>query len=293
MKKYLIVVLFVFLTVALASAKTTVCASLPDLASIASYIGGDRVDVMSIARSTADPHSVEVLPAYMVKVSRADLYLKIGLSLDQWADQIVDGARNSNLKIIDCSKNIPVLEKPTGKVDASMGDVHPEGNPHYWLDPDNGVIIAQTIADALTAFDAEGAAVYAANLERFKTEAAQKSADWKTALNGLANKSIVTYHSSWVYFANAFGLTIAAKIEPVPGIPPTATHLAFLVKTIQDLHINTVIQEPYFSDDGATYLARQTGVHVVKLAPSCDDVSAGAYLSHFQNIVNQLVAVQP
>jgi zinc/manganese transport system substrate-binding protein len=270
-----------------AYAKLTVAASLPDLASIAAYIGGDRVSAFSIAGPNVDPHSVEVLPSYMVRVSRASLYLKLGLSGDQWADQIIDGSRNAKLKIVDCSKGIAVLEKPT-KADASMGDVHPEGNPHYWLDPNNGVIVAQTIADALTSADPQGADTYQANLDRFKAEIAEKLAGWKASAAAIPNKMILTYHSSWSYFANAFGLTIPIHIEPIPGIPPNAGYLAHLVKVVKEQHITTALQEPYFSDDAANFLARETGVRVIKISPSCPDASPGAYFAHFQKIFDAL-----
>jgi zinc/manganese transport system substrate-binding protein len=268
--------------------KITIGASLPDLGSIAATIGGDRVETFSIARSSNDPHSVEVLPTYMVRVSRADVYLKVGLGLDQWSDQILEGARNSKIAVIDCSRGIIVLEKPTTKVDASLGDVHPEGNPHYWLDPANGLIIARTIADALIQIDPAGSANYSKNLAVFESELHQKLGEWESDAASLPNHYIVTYHSSWVYFAKAFGFNIAAKIEPVPGIPPTANHLVELVKIIQDQQVKLVIQEPYFSDDGANYLARETGVRILKLAPSCSDVSAASYLNHFQEIINAL-----
>lgn len=243
--------------VACVQAKVIVGASLTDLGSIASAIGGERVDVFAISRASSDPHNVEVLPSYMVRVSRADIYLKVGLSLDQWADGIIDGARNSKLKLVDCSKGIAVLEKPTGKVDASMGDVHPEGNPHYWLDPQNGLIIAQTVHDALIAADPAGKEIYDANLAKFSAELTTRLATWKESAGRLTNHTIITYHSSWPYFANAFGFTIVAKVEPVPGIPPTGSHLAELVDIIRQQHVAVVIQEPYFADDGPNYLAQR------------------------------------
>src|SRR5688500_18297305 len=113
--------------------KAQVAASLPDLASTAASVGGNRVEVFAIAKASANPHSVEVLPSYMIKVARARVYLKVGLWLDGWADAVIDGSRNKGLLVADCSAGIPVLEKPEGKVDASHGDVHPHGNPHYWL----------------------------------------------------------------------------------------------------------------------------------------------------------------
>ena len=132
-----------------ASAKVRVVASIPDLASIAATVGGDGVEASSIARGGSDAHRVEVLPSYMVRVSRADLFLKVGLGLDLWADQIVDGSHNARVTIVDCSRDIEPLERPAGRVDARMGDVHPDGNPHYWLDPRNGGVVARTIAEAL------------------------------------------------------------------------------------------------------------------------------------------------
>ena len=131
-----------------ASARIRVAASLTDLASIASSVGGDQVETFAIARPTADPHRVEVLPSYMVQVARANLYLKVGLGLDQWADGIVDGSHNAKLQVLDCSRDIQPLDKPA-QVNASMGDVHPLGNPHYWLDPRNGAIVAREIAEEL------------------------------------------------------------------------------------------------------------------------------------------------
>jgi len=139
----------IFIAVSPVGATIRIVASLPDIGSIASYIGGDKVEVASIAQANANPHSVEVFPSYMAKAARASLFLKCGLALDQWADAIIDGSRNNNLMVIDCSSGINVLEKPTGKVDASKGDVHPFGNPHYWLDPSNGVVIAQNILEGL------------------------------------------------------------------------------------------------------------------------------------------------
>jgi len=293
MKKILLILCGAFLLSTAAFAKLTVAASLPDLASIASYIGGDRVTVFSINRSSNDPHTVEVLPSYMVKVSRADIYLKVGLSLDQWADGIIDGARNSKLRVVNCSQNIPVLEKPD-RADASLsalGDVHPQGNPHYWLNPNNGVIVARTIADALTAADPSGASTYRDNLAKFQAEEAQKMTEWKGAAAAFSNHNIITYHSSWVYFADAFGFNIVAKVEPLPGIPPSPSHLANLVNAIKTQHVKVIVQEPYFSDDAPGYLARETGVKVVKVSPSCADANPTSYLDHFQQIFDALKAV--
>jgi zinc/manganese transport system substrate-binding protein len=154
-----------------AHAKVLVAASTNDLASIAASVGGDAIEVFAIARPSSDPHRIEALPSYMVKVSRAKVYLKVGLGLDQWADAIVDGSRNARIQMVDCSAGVRVLEKPSGKVDASMGDVHPDGNPHYWMDPRNGGPVARNIAEALGKADPANAARFKAAAEAFAKDA--------------------------------------------------------------------------------------------------------------------------
>jgi zinc/manganese transport system substrate-binding protein len=290
MKKHLIsFVVLVFAGVApLCAAPLRIAAALPDLASIASYIGGDKVEVFSIGRNNANPHAVEVLPSYMMKVSRAAVYLKAGLALDQWSDAIIDGSRNGKLIVADCSGGITPLQKPSGKVDASMGDVHPDGNPHYWLDPANGAIIAGNVLAALKKADPDHAEYYEKNCARFKGELGKRLAGWKAAMAGVSGQKVISYHSSWIYFTTAFNLAVAGNVEPLPGIPPTAKHLAELVDIIKKDHISMLLQEAYFPDDAPKFLARQTGIRVFKLMPSCDNATADAYLSHFDEIVSKL-----
>lgn len=269
-------------------AQVKIAASLPDIASIAAYIGGDKVEVFSIAKSNANPHIVEVLPSYMIKVSKAGVYLKSGLSLDQWADEIIDGSRNSKLIVADCSKGVSALQKPQGKVDASMGDVHPEGNPHYWLDPANGIVIADNVLLTLKAVDPSNGVYYDKNYESFKNEAEKRIADWKTTMSKQSGQRIICYHSSWVYFASAYNLIIAGNVEPLPGIPPTGKHLAELVSIIKNNAISILLQEPYFSDEAPKFLTRQTGIKVYKFTPSCNGTSKDSYFKHFDEMINQL-----
>ena len=271
-----------------ADAKVRVAASLTDLASIASTVGGDQIDVFAIARPADDPHRVEALPSYMVKVSRAQIYLKVGLGLDQWADAIIDGSRNDKVKVVDCSRGISVLEKPTGKVDASMGDVHPDGNPHYWLDPRNGAIVANNIAEGLAEVDPANAATYRARAAAFAKDVDAAFARDQAIAAKLPEKTIFTYHRSWSYFAAAFGLDVAANVEPVPGIPPTAKHLAELIDIAKNRHVPVLIQEPYFPAESGKFLERQVGVHPVVASPSCADATAGSYLAHFDTILNDM-----
>jgi zinc/manganese transport system substrate-binding protein len=275
-----------------ASARLRVIASTTDLASIAASVGGGLIEASAIARPGADVHRVEVLPSYMVQVARADLYLKVGLGLDQWADGIIDGSRNAKLKVLDCGAGITPLEKPA-TVNASMGDVHPFGNPHYWLDPRNGAIVAREIADELGRRDPANAAAYGARAEAFAKEADAAFARGKRIVAKLPVKTVFTYHSSWVYLAQAFGLEIAATAEPVPGIPPTAKHLQELVAIARQRKVTALIQEPYFSDDAGKFLARESGVRIVRASPSCDGPQAGSYLAHFDAVLGQLAGAAP
>jgi zinc/manganese transport system substrate-binding protein len=166
-----------------------------------------------------------------------------------------------------------------------MGDVHPTGNPHYWLDPRNGGIVARSIAEALARLDPAHAGEYTARAEEFARHCEAEAAKGRAAVAGMPVKDVITYHQSWVYLADAFGFTVAGTVEPVPGIPPTAKHLQELVAMIMDRKVPLLLYEPYFSDDAGDFLKRQTAIHAEKLSPSCEDVSAGSYLSHFDRIV--------
>ncbi len=268
------------------SAKVRVVASTTDLGSIASAVGGDQVEVVAICRPNADPHHVEVLPSYMVRVSRAKLYLKVGMFLDQWADQIIDGSHNGDVTIVDCSKGIRALEVPTTRPNASMGDVHPNGNPHYWLDPRNGGIVARTIAEALAKTDPGHADEYRARAETFAGDCEAAAQRGQGAVAAMPVREVLTYHQSWTYLADAFGFTVAGTVEPVPGIPPTAKHLQELVALIREHKVPVLLYEPYFGDDAGQFLERQTGIRVEQVSPSCDDVAPTSYLAHFDRIVN-------
>lgn len=288
MKSLSCIALSAALSAAPAAAKMQVAASINDLASIAAYIGGEEVEVFSIAKPGANPHSVEVLPSYMIKVSRAAVYLKVGLGLDAWAQDILEGSRNSGILVQDCGSQgdaglpaITVLDKPAGKVDASQGDVHAQGNPHYWLDPANGPVIAARIAHVLAKADPGHAQQFAANAKRFGAECAQRAEGWRARMAPLKGSAIVTYHSSWAYFAKAFGLRLVGQVEPFPGIPPSAKHLQGLVARIKSEKASVLIQEPYFGDGDAKFLQRQAGIRVYRFTPSCAGTGPEDWFRHF------------
>jgi len=272
-----------------AHAKVAIVTSTTDIKSIAEMIGGDLVTVESLNKGASNPHSVETLPSYMLKVSKADLYCKIGLDLDAWAAPIIDGSRNGRLVVVDCSQNVPVLGKPTQKVDASMGDVHPLGNPHYWLDPNNGLIIADNILEGLISVDPANADTYRKNRDSFAAKLNQKIAEWKSIAAILQGTEIVTYHDSWLYFANAFGIKVDGFVEPRPGIEPTPSHTAEIIELVRKRQIKTICMEPYFSDRAPRTIARETGAKVVVIPPSVGGVTGAVdYFSLFDTILRIL-----
>jgi zinc/manganese transport system substrate-binding protein len=290
MKRYMIFCLIFFSFFIRAEAKVKIVASLSDLASIAEVIGGDKVEVQSICKGTSNPHFVEVLPSYMMKVSKAELYLKVGLGLDFWANPIIDGSRNGRLEVIDCSKGIEVLEKPTTKVDASMGDVHPEGNPHYWLDPANGLVIAQNIVSGLIKVDPDNASFYESQLLQFEQKLSQKQKEWSEKAQSLKGLKMVTYHESWPYFASRFGIDVVGFVEPKPGIEPTPSHTAQLIQQIKNQNIKIIGKEPYFSDRAPKAISRATGALVVDLPPSVGGVpEARDYFALFDYLLDALL----
>jgi zinc/manganese transport system substrate-binding protein len=272
------------------NAKINVVTSTSDLKSIAEYIGGDRVSVTSIASGKSNPHFVEVLPSYMVTVSRADIYFKVGLELDFWAAPIIDGSRNGKLVIVDCSQGVEPMEKPTAKVDASMGDVHPQGNPHYWLDPANGLIIAKNISKGLSQVDPAGTSVYEGNLSRFESELKTKMEVWKKEAEPLSGMEIITYHNSWPYFCRVFGLKVAGFIEPKPGIEPTPRHTAELIELVKSRGVKIIGKEPYFSDRTPKAISRATGAEVIDLPPSVGGIlEIKDYFGLFDYLLNALL----
>jgi ABC-type Zn uptake system ZnuABC Zn-binding protein ZnuA len=274
-----------------ALAAVQVVASTTDIKSIAEYIGGPQIMVKSITTGKDNPHFVEALPSYMVMVSKAALYLKIGLGLDFWANPIIDGSRNSRLLIADCSEGVEVLEKPSGTVDASMGDVHPQGNPHYWLDPRNGLVMARNIEKALAQVDPVNAPLYEANLLKFEAELRSKIETWQKAAEPLKGLEIITYHNSWPYLCKFLGIKAAGFVEPKPGIEPTASHIAELIDLMKSRGIRIIGKEPYFSYNAPKIIANAVGGRVIDLPPSVGGAEGiPTYLSLFDLLLSRLTS---
>lgn len=288
-------ILYLGLTIALALwgshavAAVKIVASSSDLAAIATEIGGDKIEVTSIGQGKTNLHFVEMLPSYMLKVSKANLYLKIGLAMDQWADGIIDGSRNDKLVVVDCSNGVDVVDKPTGKVDASMGDVHPQGNPHYWLDPRNGQVIAKNILDGLIKADPANSSAYQANYDAFVKKLDSAWQRWSTDAAALKGTRFISYHSTWAYFSRAFGIEVAGFIEPKPGIEPTASHTSELIELMNQRQVKIIFREPYFSERAPNALAKATGAAVYTVPSSVGGVAeATDYFTLFDTLLGTL-----
>lgn len=288
--KFIIIAVLAEVIPILSAPKIKIVASTSDLGAIAKEVGGSQVEVTVISPPRGNPHYLEVVPSHMVAVAKADLYLKVGMGLDYWADRIIDGSRNKRLLVVDCSKNIEKLEIPTGRIDALMGDIHPEGNPHYWLNPLNGLIIAQTITEALIQVDPSNSSLFMEAMHRFADRLKLKWEEWTQAGQVLRGLKIVTYHNSWPYFARAFGIEVIGFIEPYPGVEPTPSHIAQLSKKMLSLGVRVIGKEPYFESRTPRALASSTGATVIDLPPSVGSLPGiDNYFSLFDHLIGVLV----
>ncbi len=279
----------------LAIAKLNVVATTEDIASIVKEVGGDLVDVKAIAKGYQDPHLIEAKPSYMLKVNRADLLVYQGLELEVgWLPLLIQGGRNPKVLPgkpghLDLSQAIAPLEVPTGTLDRSMGDVHPLGNPHYHLNPENGLLMAQSIADRLHRLDPANAEIYTNNLERFRHRLQNKIAEWKAKLEGFRGTRLVTYHATWLYLLDYFGFESIGTIENRPGIPPSSKHLAELSAVMQQTGTKTILQANFYDDEFSELLAGKAQGTVMILPVSVGGVTeATDYFSLFDVLTGEL-----
>lgn len=257
-----------------AQAKLRVVTTTSDLAALAREVGGEFVEADSIAKGYQDPHFVEAKPSYLLKLKRADLFVQSGLELETgWAPSLLINCRNPKILpggrgFLDASQSVEVLEKPAGAVDRSLGDVHPLGNPHFWLHPGNGRGIARLIARRLKELDGAHSREFDANLARFESRLEGKEKEWLERAAALKGLRVVTYHNSWPYFAEFFGLSVVNFVEPRPGIPPSPAHVRALIDQMRRERTPLLIMEPYFDDKLPAKIAREAGSRLVVLAPS-------------------------
>ena len=293
--KRLALLISLALVAAPASAAVHVVTSIQDFASIADSIGGKRVDTFALSRGYQDPHFVEPKPSFVLKLSHADLLIVAGLELEiGYLPPLLDQSRNDKIRpgtrgYLDASTGCDILEKPTQTVTRAMGDVHPFGNPHYWLDPNNGRVIARAIAARLSELDPAGAAEYKANLAAFEAKLAAAEQRWDGVLGPYAGTEVVTYHNSWPNFLKRFRLVAAGYIEPKPGVPPSPAHTIEIMNTIQQKKVPVILMEPYFDQKTPKSIAEKTGAKLLTFIPSVGGVpEAKDYVSLFDYDVKLL-----
>jgi zinc/manganese transport system substrate-binding protein len=278
-----------------ASAAIKVIATTQDLAAIVAEVGGDKVTVEALARGYQDPHFVEAKPSFVFKLNSADLLVVVGRELEMgWLPALITQSRNSKLQpggagYFDASQTARILDMPTGQVTRAMGDVHPSGNPHYWLDPANGRRIAKALQEKLTALSGGDAAYFAQRYADFDRRLAAAEGRWKAALAPYKGTKVVTYHRSWSNFAEAFGLDVIGFVEPKPGVPPSPSHTLMLIQEMKRQGVKLILVEPYFDLKTPNAIARDTGAQVLVMPPSVGGVKEAAdYIKLFDYDVNLL-----
>jgi zinc/manganese transport system substrate-binding protein len=273
-----------------------VVTTITDLKSITELIGGNKVSVMSIASGYQNPHFVDPKPSYIINLSGADLFVTVGLDLETgWSPQLLSSSRNNKIQkgsagYVDASTGVTLYQVPSA-VNRAEGDIHIYGNPHYWLDPINGKVIARNIADGLERVDPANKATYEANLQAFNSKIDAKMKEWQLKMAPFKGSKIIAYHNEWVYFETRFGLQIVDFMEPKPGIPPSPSQLVKVIKEVKANNIKVIISSPYFTTSSSDVVSKQTGAKELTLATSTGAFdSIKNYFDLFDYNINQLTA---
>ena len=251
-----------------------VVTSTTDMAALAQEVGGDKIKVESVAKGYQDPHFVEAKPSFLLKLRQADLLIAVGLDLEiGWLPPLITQSGNGRIQpgsagYLDASQFAEILEKPTGQVSRAMGDVHPLGNPHYWLDPDNGRRVAKGIAGKLAEMDPGNAAYFQQRYQDFDKRLTEAEKRWEGQMAPYHGRKVVSYHKSLPNFARHFGLDVVGYVEPRPGIPPSPGHTIELMGLMKREGVKVILVEPYFDLKTPNAIARDTGGQVVVMLPS-------------------------
>jgi zinc/manganese transport system substrate-binding protein len=274
MKKICISILNLILSVSIVSAsQIKVVATTQDMKSIASIIGGDKVDVFGIATGYQNPHFVDPKPSYIIKLSQADLFITLGLDLENgWSPSLLTSSKNNKIQkgtdgYVDASVGVTLMQVPTS-INRAEGDIHIFGNPHYWLDPLNGKIIARNICNGLTKISPANKNYFEGNLKIFNETIDSKLNAWNASMSKFKGTKVIAYHNEWCYFENRFGLKIVDFMEPKAGIPPTPSQLVKIIKEVQENNIKVIISSPYFTTSSSDVVSKQTGAKSLVLATS-------------------------
>ena len=299
-KVCLVILLALLFTTSLpleAQSKLNVIATTEDLASIASEVGGDHISVESIAKGYQDPHFVEAKPSFILKLQKADILILVGRELEiGWLPPLIQQSRNSKIQVgadgyLDASLQARILEVPQGQITRAEGDVHPLGNPHYWMDPENGKIIAREIFDKFVRFRPNDGAYFEQRLNSFLSRVSDSEKRWIDMMAPYKGTKVVTYHRSFPNFADRFGLDIVGYVEPKPGIPPTPQHTLDLINDMKRMNVKLVLVEPYFDLKTPNAIGRATGAEVMVMPPSVGGVKEVTdYFKLFDYDLNLLIA---
>src|SRR3954469_7642652 len=279
-----------------AQGKLNVITTTEDLAAIAREIGGDHATVEALARGYQDPHFVEAKPSFILKLQKADVLVVVGRELEiGWLPPLIQQSRNSKIQpgsagYLDASQQATILEVPTGQVTRAMGDVHPLGNPHYWMDPENGKRIAKEIADKLSQIRPNDKAFFDQKLADFNTRMDAAEKRWVAQMAPYKGTKVVTYHRSFPNFAERLGPDIVGYVDPKPGIPPSPQHTLDLITDMKRLNVKIVLVEPYFDLKTPNAIGRDTGAKVLVMPPSVGGVKdAPDYFKLFDYDINLFV----
>jgi ABC-type Zn uptake system ZnuABC Zn-binding protein ZnuA len=260
------------LSAAFAHADLKVATALSDLADVAQAVGGPHVQAVSLCKGYEDPHFVPAKPSLMRAIRDADVFISTGLELDGgWLPLVLPGSRNPKIQpgapgFVDGSEGVAVLEKPKGTVSRADGDIHPLGNPHYYLDPKALQVLAKHLAGVFSGLDAANAKDYAANAQAFDARLDAGLARWQAALKPYAGAPVVVYHENFVYFAERFGLKVFGTVEDKPGIPPSPRHIAELAAQMRQAGVKVVLYQPYQDGSAAKGLADKAGATAIEAA---------------------------
>jgi zinc/manganese transport system substrate-binding protein len=280
----------------LAHAELEVIATTPDLANLAAAVGGRRVHVQALALPTQDPHWVDARPSLVLQLSRADLLLSIGAELEiGWLPTLLVGSRNGRVQrgspgFLEAAQLVDLLERPTGKVDRSQGDIHPSGNPHFLFDPRRAERVAVGIGKRLAEIDPEGRATYLENTTRFVQTLRQARQRWEERLSKARGREVLTFHRSLSYLADWLGLIVVDYLEPKPGVPPNPRHVAQLIARCKEHPVSALLQESWYPSSTSELFAAQTQVALAILPGASDFPGGQSYVSFLERIVEQLEA---